>query len=101
MTSISAEEVIPRKQSTGVALLKRLTPIAGVLVFLTVWQLGVMFYKVPPYLLPAPTQIARTFVDEFPRLLWHGWITTYEMLLGYGLAVAIAAPLAVAITSSK
>jgi NitT/TauT family transport system permease protein len=85
----------------GVKLLKMLTPLAGVLVFLAIWQAGVMFSKVPAYLLPAPTEIARTFVDEFPRLLWHGWITTYEMLLGYFLAVAIAIPLAISITSSQ
>ena len=84
---------------TGV--LRRLTPIAGVLVFLAAWQIGVMVYKVPSYLLPAPTEIAQTFVSEFPRLLQHGWVTTYEMLLGYAMAVAIAVPLAVAITSSK
>jgi ABC-type nitrate/sulfonate/bicarbonate transport system permease component len=72
----------------GVKLLKMLTPLAGVLVFLAIWQAGVMVSKVPAYLLPAPTEIARTFVDEFPRLLWHGWITTYEMLLGYFLAVS-------------
>src|SRR5262245_63041279 len=85
----------------GARLLKWLTPIAGILVFLAIWQAGVMFTKVPAYLLPAPTEIARTFVDEFPRLLRHGWVTTYEMLLGYLLAVAIAIPLAIAITSSQ
>jgi NitT/TauT family transport system permease protein len=85
----------------GTRLQKALTPIAGVLVFLAAWQIGVMVYKVPPYLLPAPTEIAQTFVGEFPRLLHHGWVTTYEMLLGYAMAVAIAVPLAVAITSSK
>ena len=62
---------------------------------------GVVVYQVPAYLLPPPTMIAQTFVDEFPRLLRHGWITTYEMLGGYALAVAIAIPLAIAITSSK
>jgi len=82
-------------------LQRTLTPIAGVLVFLAAWQIGVMVYKVPAYLLPAPTEIAQTFVNEFPRLLQHGWVTTYEMLLGYAMAVAIAVPLAVAITSSK
>src|SRR5262245_29852119 len=85
----------------GARLLKWLTPIAGILVFLAIWQAGVMFTKVPPYLLPAPTEIARTFVDEFPRLARHGWVTTYEMLLGYLLAVAVAVPLAIAITSSQ
>src|SRR5262245_35527768 len=50
---------------------------SGVLVFLAAWQIGVVVHKVPSYLLPAPTEIARTFVSEFPRLLQHGWITTY------------------------
>jgi NitT/TauT family transport system permease protein len=78
-----------------------LTSVAGILVFLAIWQAGVMFSKVPAYLLPAPTEIAWTFIDEFPRLLRHGWVTTYEMLLGYLLAVGIAVPLAIAITSSQ
>src|SRR5437773_1075118 len=85
----------------GRKLLRMLTPIAGVLVFLAIWQIGVMLSKVPAYLLPAPTEIAWTFIDEFPKLLRHGWVTTYEMLLGYMLAVAVAIPLAIAITSSQ
>jgi NitT/TauT family transport system permease protein len=93
----------PADQSafSGAAILRKLTPVAGVLLFLAIWQVGVMIYKVPAYLLPPPTDIAHTFVSEFPRLLKNGWITTYEMLLGYALAVGIAIPLAIAITSSK
>jgi NitT/TauT family transport system permease protein len=101
VTSASAKPPLVKTTGTAVSLLKKLTPVAGILVFLAIWQIGVRLYKVPAYLLPAPTDIADTFVDEFPRLLWHAWITTYEMLLGYALAVAIAIPLAVAITSSK
>ncbi len=73
----------------------------GILVFLAIWQAAVAIFKAPAYLLPAPTEIFRTFFDELPRLLHHGWFTTYEMLLGYGLAVIIAIPLAIAITSSQ
>jgi NitT/TauT family transport system permease protein len=87
--------------TVAVKLLKMLTPIAGILVFLAIWQAGVMFSKVPAYLLPAPTEIAATFTNEFPKLLWHGWVTTHEMLLGYLLAVAVGVPLAIAITSSQ
>src|SRR5258706_5023592 len=90
-----------RTGRVGVKVLRMLTPVAGILVFLAIWQAGVMLSGVPAYLLPAPTEIAQTFIDELPRLLWHGWITTYEMLLGYFLAVAIAIPLAIAITSSQ
>jgi NitT/TauT family transport system permease protein len=82
-------------------LAAKVTPFVGILVFLAVWQAAVAILKVPAYLLPAPTEIFRTFFSELPRLLHHGWFTTYEMLLGYGLAVIIAIPLAIAITSSQ
>jgi NitT/TauT family transport system permease protein len=78
-----------------------LTPFVGILVFLAVWEAGVALYKPPAYLLPAPSVIFDTFIREFPRLAFHGWVTTYEMLLGYFLAVAVAVPLAIAITSSQ
>ena len=101
MTMVTTASPTNRSAFSVAAILKKLTPVAGVLVFLAIWQIGVMIYKVPAYLLPPPTDIAHTFVSEFPRLLKHGWITTYEMLLGYALAVGIALPLAIAITSSK
>jgi NitT/TauT family transport system permease protein len=82
-------------------LIMKLTPLAGVLVFLAVWEVVVRFLKVPAYLLPPPSEIIRVFVDEFAKLAFHGWVTLYEMLLGYALAVAVAIPLAIAITSSE
>ena len=78
----------------------RLSPLFGILVFLAIWELGVHLFKVPPYLMPPPTKVFATFVQDFPKLLFHGWVTTYEMLLGYVLAVAVAIPLAIGITSS-
>jgi NitT/TauT family transport system permease protein len=87
--------------TAGVGFLRRLMPLAGILAFLLAWQLFVMLWKVPPYLLPAPIEIARTFISEFPDLVRHGWVTVYEMIAGYALAVAIAVPLAIAITSSQ
>jgi NitT/TauT family transport system permease protein len=82
-------------------LITRLTPFVGILVFLAVWEVGVNIFKAPAYLLPAPSAIFHTCVAEFPRLAAHGWVTLYEMLLGYALAVAVAIPLAIAITSSE
>jgi NitT/TauT family transport system permease protein len=82
-------------------LITRLTPFLGILVFLVVWEVGVWVSKAPAYLLPGPIEIFQTFIKEFPRLAFHGWVTLYEMLLGYALAVAVAIPLAIAITSSE
>src|SRR4029078_798070 len=93
-----------RGRKRGVAMAKfitRLTPFVGILVFLAIWEVGVKLTKAPAYLLPAPSVIFHTFVGEFSRLAFHGWVTLYEMLLGYGLAVVVAIPLAIAITSSE
>jgi len=80
---------------------KRLTPLAGILAFLAAWQVFVTVWKVPPYLLPTPIAIANTFIAELPDLLRHSWVTVYEMVAGYALAVGVAVPLAIAITSSR
>jgi NitT/TauT family transport system permease protein len=79
----------------------KLVPLAGILVFLAVWEVGVRIFKVPPYLMPPPSSVAQVMVQDFSKLVHHGWVTTYEMLLGYALAVGVAVPLAIAITASQ
>ena len=81
--------------------MKKLFPLAGILVFLAVWEAGVRLLKVPAYLMPPPSKVFLMFVDEYQKLAYHGWVTTYEMLLGYALAVAVAIPLAIAMTASQ
>jgi NitT/TauT family transport system permease protein len=100
-TTVAARAAEKRERRIAAEVAKVLTPFAGILVFLVIWQVGVVILKAPAYLIPTPTEIFRTFFAALPRLLHHGWFTTYEMLLGYGLAVVIAIPLAIAITSSS
>ena len=83
------------------AVLKRLVPLAGVVAFLLVWEIATRLLKVPLYLLPPPSEIFRVFIENFSKLVSHGWITTYEMMLGYILAVGVAVPLAIGITSYR
>jgi len=61
----------------------------------------VRILKAPAYLIPPPTKIAEVMAAELSKLVYHGWFTTYEMLLGYALAVAVAIPLAIGITASQ
>jgi NitT/TauT family transport system permease protein len=101
MALVSDTAKLDGTAGTGASLLRKLTPLAGMLAFLLAWQVFVVVWKMPPYLLPSPVAIANTFVAEFPDLARHGWVTIYEMVAGYALAVGIAVPLAVAITSSR
>ncbi|HEX9118502.1 MAG TPA: ABC transporter permease [Anaerolineae bacterium] len=87
--------------SLGKNVGKRVVPLVGVLAFLLVWEIGTRVFKVPVYLLPPPTEIFRVMAKEASRLLAHSWITTYEMMLGYVLAVGVAVPLAIAITTYR
>jgi len=82
-------------------LLSLFTPLAGTLVFLIIWQLGVIAFNVPAYFLPTPTRILEEAIKEYSKLWNHGWITVYEMLAGYFLAVIVGVPLAIAMTSSR
>ena len=101
LVSDTAKPETAAGEQSGFGALRKLTPLVGIVAFLLAWQLFVIIWKVPPYLLPTPTAIAQTFFQELPDLLHHGWVTVYEMLAGYALAVAVALPLAIAITSSR
>jgi NitT/TauT family transport system permease protein len=71
-----------------------LAVIAGVLAF---WEIGTRLFSVPAFLLPPPSAIAVSFAANWALLLSHGWVTTLEILLGFGLSIVIGIPLALAI----
>src|SRR6478735_4346902 len=87
--------------ATAGAFFRGVAPPAGVVGFLLLWQIFVVAWGVPAYLLPAPFAIGHAFISQLPLLLDHGWTTVYEMLAGCAMAVGIAIPLAIAITSSR
>jgi len=68
--------------------------VLGVLV---IWEAGTRMLEVPAFLLPPPSDIAVSFIANAPLLLFHGWITTAEILLGFALSIVVGIPLALAI----
>jgi NitT/TauT family transport system permease protein len=69
--------------------LRVLAPIALAIVLLAAWQLAVMFYEVPAYLVPSPLRVAQTLVDDRALLLESLGVT-----VGIALAALAAATLA-------
>lgn len=47
------------------------------------WYLIVMLFALPPYLLPAPTVVARELGRALPSYLYHTGITALEAVLGF------------------
>ena len=53
------------------------------------WEIVVRIRDIEAWLLPSPSLIARTLVDERQLLLDNTWVTLSEVLLGFGLAVVV------------
>ncbi len=61
------------------------------------WEVAARLGWVEDYLLPAPSEVARTLVEDREVLFPDAWVTAQEVLLGFGLALAAGVALAVAL----
>jgi NitT/TauT family transport system permease protein len=59
----------------------------SLIAFMVVWELTCHLFKVPTFLLPAPSDIALRLYDKRGLYLGHTWVTFYETVGGFVLAV--------------
>nr|BFE59475.1 ABC transporter permease [Dactylosporangium thailandense] len=78
--------------------LRRLLPIASILVVLVLWQVLVTVMDIDEFVLPAPSAIAAAVVDNTGTLAENALTTLVELGIGYALGVAVGLVLAVAMT---
>ena len=71
------------------------------LILLAVWQLATMCLSLPAYLLPSPAIIAADAAANWRLLLYEAGVTSYEILLGFGLSLIVGVPLAVVLAHSR
>ena len=78
-----------------------LLSLAGVVMFLVLWEGAVRTFHIKSYLLPAPSEV---FVELFKargRISEHLFVTLSSMVGGYILAIIVGIPLAMAIAGSR
>jgi NitT/TauT family transport system permease protein len=83
------------------AVLKSAAPIALGAAVLALWQFLVRHYNVPIFVLPAPSDIAQAFVDNFGSLMASLWTTLRVTLEAFVLAVAGGVALAIVFSQSR
>lgn len=76
-------------------------PFIAILIAAAVWQVFVWVTRLPDYFLPLPTTVALEVINNAWLLLVHGWVTTYESVLGFLISVIIGFPIALIIVWSK
>jgi len=83
------------------AIFKYLLPFALGLAVLAAWQIAVRALDVPVYLLPAPSDIAAAFAQNFPSLMASLWATLSVTLVAFVLAVVVGVALAILFSQSR
>ncbi len=69
-------------------------PTATAAACLVGWELAVLLFQVPIYLLPPPSQIAYRMFEEFNLFLTEGIPTIIAIATGFSLAIAFGVPVA-------
>ncbi|HME92936.1 MAG TPA: ABC transporter permease [Methylomirabilota bacterium] len=77
-----------------------LVPAATLIAAVVAWEVATRAFRVPRFIMPAPSAILGEGWDWRYRFIEHTWVTLYETLGGFALSMAVGVPLAVLIVYS-
>ena len=75
-------------------------PALTLLGALVLWEAAIRVFKVPNFIMPAPSAIVGEGWEWRYRFVGHTWVTLYETLGGFALSIVVGVPLAVLIVYS-
>ncbi len=70
-------------------------PVAVTAGIVAVWELAVVIFQIPGYVLPSPIQVAAALIQERGILASHGLVTVAEALTGIAISLVFAVILGV------
>ena len=76
-------------------------PLIMLVGLFVLWELAIVIFKIPPYLVPAPMDVAKTMIAEWPELWRQSLVTATAAIAGFGLSIVIGIPIAMAIAYSR
>src|SRR5437763_6145847 len=76
-------------------------PILLIALLIVLWQLAIVIFRIPPYLIPAPFDVVKQLVNEWPKLWRETLVTTYATLGGFGLSILFGIAMALMIAYSR
>jgi len=81
--------------------LRALIPLALGIAVLLAWEAMVAAYRIPRFVLPAPSAIWQALLADFPSLMGSLWTTLRVTLFAFGLALVSGVALAVVFSQSR
>jgi len=66
-----------------------------------VWELAVRLFRIPSFVLPAPSQAIESLLPVWGVVIGHAWQTLWTTLAGFGIAVVTGVLLGAAVGTSR
>lgn len=76
-------------------------PFVATILLFVVWELAVIIFKIPPFNLPAPTNVLNALINFAPQLTVNALRTLWTTMLGFAIAVLVGVVLGFIIGYSK
>jgi len=76
-------------------------PVVAIILAVVAWFAGVHYFKVPPYIMPPPEDVAVALVLKFHILIRHTEPTIIATVTGLGLSIALGVPFAMLLVWSR
>lgn len=68
---------------------------------IVLWELATRIFGIPRYIVPAPSAIVATTIEQWAMLIDHSLVTLYSTLGGFALSVVVGVGLAIVMTQSR
>ncbi len=98
---MSRTRKITREERIKTLISGYIMPIATLTMIIGLWEVICRIFEIPVWLLPSPLAIVARLVEFWPLLLRHTYVTFYESILGFFVAVILAIPISIAIAYSR
>jgi NitT/TauT family transport system permease protein len=83
------------------ALIRSVAPLVVGVLFVGIWQAVCKQWQIPTYLFPAPSDIAQSFVHQWPTLLRALWTTLLVTFQAFLISVVLGTLIAFVFVQSK
>lgn len=85
--------ILSDTETNQTRLENKITPllqwVITVFILFGLWQLMVVIFKLPSFILPSPEAVIVKLVQRIDVLLFHTWVTMQEILLGLALGLTM------------